>query len=123
MVLNSKKFKYLFEAQSLLKDDTIPSFVKITRADESISLSNSSILRSSVKGEAEATNLLSGKSQSYTNIKNSEDFKKAYHQILQQSDLEEVILQDEILWDKHLTLIHEKDFILYNKKSHKSYYS
>lgn len=111
MDLISKKFKYLFDAQSILKDETVPSFVKITRADESVSISNSSILRSSVKGEAEESNLLSGRSQSISNIKSREDFKKAYLQILQQSDIEEVILQYEILWNKHLTLIHEKDFI------------
>ena len=110
MDLISKKFKYLFDAQSLVGNKIVPSFIKITGEIESVKISDLSILRSSVKGEAGESSLLSGKSLSVSAIKEIADFKNAYHQIIQQLELEEVILQREILWDQHLTLIYEKDF-------------
>ena len=116
MDLISKKFKYLLLAQSLLKDASVPPFYKITSPDTLPVISSPSILRSAISGEASTGNLLSGKSISIPNIKSQDDLKHAYQTIIQQAHLEEVILQHEINWDKHLTLIVEKDFIFIEMK-------
>ena len=118
MDLISTKFKYLKNAQSLLGDKTVPTFKRIKSKSEQIDLfSSGTIIRSALNGEAESNSLLSGKSLSIRKIKNQIDATKALDLIWRQSHLAEVIFQEEILWDHHLTLVYEKDFFFVEMKS------
>lgn len=120
MNLNSKKFKYLLQAQTLLDKKIVPSFIKITGESDLNKNFPLSILRSSLLGEAEDATLLSGKSLSIPHLFDQVELRNAYQQISQQPNLHEVILQEEISWNKHLTLIFEKDFIFIESKSQDS---
>lgn len=118
MDLISTKFKYLNNAQSLLGKKTVPAFKKMKSKSEQIDLfSAGTIIRSALSGEAEANSLLSGKSLSIGKIKNHEEAKEAQELIWAQSNLAEVIFQEEIFWDHHLTLVYEKDFFFVEMKS------
>ncbi len=117
MNLNSKKFKYLLQAQKQLGDKIVPAFIKIESESDVQKYFSTSIMRSSLKGEADEQNLLSGKSLSIPQLKDIESLKSAYQQINKQATLEEIILQEEIEWDQHLTLIHERGFLFIESKT------
>ncbi|MFZ4714927.1 MAG: hypothetical protein ACOYL6_14505 [Bacteriovoracaceae bacterium] len=113
MELISQKFKYLQEVKSLAPS-LVPDFEKIENKISFTTLVPPFILRSALKKEA-GLELQSGRSVTLHQLQ-KKDLDHALIQIQKQNDLEEVILQSEIPWCEHLTIIIEKDFFLGEKK-------
>jgi hypothetical protein len=120
MELISNKFKFLQPARKLLGDAIVPVFQKIERDILTIKFDKLKVLRSSLKSEAQKVSLQSGKSISILNLSNLIEFKAALKRVYNQEDLLEVILQDQVLWEQHLTLIYEEDFIFIEIKDRNS---
>ena len=116
MRLASGKFKHLETIKPLLEVGVIPDFTLMNRPEDVQSINHSMILRSALKNEAKGAKLLSGKSVSIPGIDSWQKLLEAWNKIQAQSDLEEVILQDEIHWETHLTLIYENDFFFVELK-------
>jgi hypothetical protein len=119
MRLASGKFKHLDSVQGLLGPESIPAFRVITNLEGIFDLQTPLILRSALKGEAQGE-LLSGKSLTIGNIDSLQKLNEAWAQVTAQPDLAEVILQKEIKWDTHITLICEKDFFFAELKTHQA---
>lgn len=110
MRLASGKFKHLETINSLIEVGIIPAYRVISHPDEIQSIDQVMILRSALKNEAKGAKLLSGKSVSIPGIDSRQKLLEAWDKIQAQEDLEEVILQTEIKWEAHITLICEEDF-------------
>lgn len=106
----SEKFKHLDSVRPYLVSETIPAFEFITNIEGISDFSSSLILRSTLKNEAQKGQLQSGKSLSIGGIDSRQKLQSAWEQINAQVGLEEVILQKEINWVTHITLISEADF-------------
>lgn len=115
MRLASEKFKYLEEAKRLLPAGSVPAFQKVSDLSE-IKLSASHILRSSLASES-GDQLLSGKSLSIASIDTKQKLDEAWTKIHAQPELEEVLWQQEIFWDKHLTVVVEKNFVFFEARN------
>lgn len=114
MRLSSEKFKYLDLVAPYLEVGTIPPYKIVTGADAlgDIYGQVSTIMRSALKNEAGAGSLLSGKSLSIGGIDSPEKLREAWEKVSAQEDLQEVILQEEVSWDTHATIICEEEFFL-----------
>jgi hypothetical protein len=110
MRLASAKFKHLDSVQAFLVPETVPAFRVIQQLVDITSFDGPYILRSALKNEGQKGQLLSGKSLSIGDIDSRQKLNEAWEKISSQVDLEEVILQEEIKWDSHITLTYEKDF-------------
>lgn len=110
MRLASGKFKHLETIRPIIEVGSIPEFRVISHSDDVQSINQSMILRSALKNEAKGAKLLSGKSLSISGIDSRQKFLEAWDKIQAQPGLEEVILQNEIFWDQHITLICEDNF-------------
>jgi len=100
-------------------EDCIPDFITLTSRDFEHSIGeflskSSCIMRSSLKNEACITVLNAGKSLSIKDIRNESDFKNAYVKVSAQDDLEEIILQKQILYVDHVTVLLDEDFLYGN---------
>lgn len=116
MRLASGKFKHLIEAKGLLSSESLPEFQKMTSVDDA-TLDFPLIMRSALKNEAQDTKLLSGKSLSIGNIDSRQKLIESWERIRAQPDVEEVILQKEIPWTTHFTLICEESFFFAEARS------
>jgi len=116
MPLHSDKFKLLEAAARLLPSGVVPPYVELGetgRFDLDLDLRGRTwILRSALMGEAGPKSLLSGKSISIPGLKSLDSIQKALSEVRNQSGLDEVILQEEIHWDRHHTVLIEDDFLL-----------
>ncbi|MBI2519279.1 MAG: hypothetical protein HYV97_02630 [Bdellovibrio sp.] len=97
----------------------IPDLLQVTSCDfdDSISefLSTSPcILRSSLKNEGNISFLGAGKSLSFKQIYDEESYKNAYMEISAQENLDEIILQKQIFYIDHLTVLQDEDFFYGN---------
>ncbi|MBA2403341.1 MAG: hypothetical protein H0V66_01110, partial [Bdellovibrionales bacterium] len=110
MRLASGKFKHLDTVKSLLAPEIVPAFRVIEDSAEIHDLEWPLILRSALKHEGSKAQLLSGKSLSIGNIDSQQKLLEAWQKVKAQPDVAEVILQQEINWDTHVTLIYEPDF-------------
>jgi hypothetical protein len=117
MRLASGKFKHLDSVQTFLGPETIPAFRVITDLEGVFDFQTPLILRSALRNEAQKGQLLSGKSLSIGNIDSKQKLTEAWEQVRAQPELDEVILQKEIKWDTHVTLIYENDFFFAELKS------
>ena len=115
MRLASAKFKHLDSIQAFLVPETVPAFRVIQQLVDITSFDGPYILRSALKNEGQKGQLLSGKSLSIGDIDSRQKLNEAWEKISSQVDLEEVILQEEIKWDSHITLTYEKDFFFSEK--------
>jgi hypothetical protein len=110
MRLASAKFKHLDSIQAFLLPETVPAFRVILNLEGITDFSCPYILRSALKGEGQKGQLQSGKSISIGGIDSKQKLQEAWDKVHSQIDLEETILQKEINWDSHITLIYEEDF-------------
>jgi hypothetical protein len=110
MRLASAKFKHLDSVQAFLGPETVPAFRIITNLDGISDFPTPLILRSALKEESQKGQLQSGKSISIGGIDTRQKLQEAWEKINSQPGLEEVILQTEINWDTHITLIYEEEF-------------
>jgi hypothetical protein len=110
MRLASEKFKHLDSISPLLSSGLVPSFQKIEILEEIRALDKTYIMRSALKNEASNMRLQSGKSLSIGGIDSVQKLQEAWGQINKQDHLDEVILQEEVPWTTHVTLIYETDF-------------
>lgn len=110
MRLASGKFKHLETIKPIIEFGAIPDFRTITHPDDIQSIDQVMILRSALKNEAKGAKLLSGKSLSIPGIDSRQKLLEAWNKIQAQPELDEVILQNEIFWDHHITLVYENDF-------------
>lgn len=110
MRLASEKFKHLDSISPLLSSGLVPAFQKV-EVLEGISIVNQPyIMRSALKNEASSKLLQSGKSLSIGGIDSLQKLQEAWDLIKTQNNLAEVILQEEVIWSTHVTLIYETDF-------------
>jgi hypothetical protein len=117
MLQASVKFHYLERAQGILPPGVVPSFERIPIQGESPVFSKPSekesyILRSALQCEGRFGKLLSGKSLTIGGITSIEDFEKSCIRVRAQQNLDSMILQREIPWDRHLTLWVDGDFFV-----------
>lgn len=117
MRLSSGKFKYLDQLKPLLPEGTIPSFRIMDSLGPEVEIAGRFILRSALKNEGDFNQLQSGKSLSPGGIDSWQKLKNSWEAVQKQEKLEEVILQEEIEWETHITLIYEKDFFFAELKS------
>jgi len=113
MPLSSAKFKYLEIARPYLKAGVVPQFELMGSNDFGMinwGKPGPRILRSALKNEASELTLLSGKSISIGGIESNEALQNALSQCSSQADLQEVMLQKEVPWIEHLTVIVESEF-------------
>jgi len=110
MRLASGKFKHLDSIRRFLGPDIIPAFKVIENTEGILDFQAPFILRSALKDEANLGNLQSGKSLSIGGIDSKQKLDEAWGLLTAQPGLEEVILQQEIRWETHVTLVYEKDF-------------
>lgn len=110
MRLSSVKFKHLDSITPFLSSGAVPAFQKIQSLEGISTLHRSYIMRSALNDEASQKHLQSGRSLSIGGIDSLQKLQEAWDSIRSQNDLEEVILQEEVIWDTHVTLIYEKDF-------------
>ena len=110
MRLSSGKFKYLDRVKTLLPEGAIPSFRIMDTLGQEQEIAGRFILRSALRNESQKDQLQSGKSLSITGIDSWQKLLNSWEAVQKQPQLEEVILQEEIQWNTHITLIYEKDF-------------
>lgn len=113
----SDKFKYLHDFQKALPEGVIPSFTLFTDPIESRDFTPSKILRSALHLEASQGHLGSGKSKSISGICSEKDLNTAWQEVRSQENFCEAIIQDEVPWETHITLIYENDFFFAELKS------
>ncbi|MEK6625062.1 MAG: hypothetical protein AABY86_08845 [Bdellovibrionota bacterium] len=100
----------------------IPDFMQVTVSDFDDSVAeflNTSpcILRSSLKKEGSSSVLVACKSLSIKEICNETTYNKAYMKISNQKDLGEIILQKQVFYTDHLTVLLDQDFFYGNLTS------
>lgn len=110
MRLASEKFKHLDSISPLLSSGLVPSYQKMEFLEEISSVEKPYIMRSALKNEASNKLLQSGKSLSIGGIDSLQKLQEAWGQIKNQDHLDEIILQEEVSWTTHVTLIYERDF-------------
>jgi hypothetical protein len=117
MRLASEKFKHLDSISPILPSGSVPSFQKMETLEEINILNKPYIMRSALKNEASNMLLQSGKSLSIVGVDSLQKLHAAWDLVRAQEDLDEVILQEEVLWNTHVTLIYETDFFFAELKN------
>ncbi len=113
MPLSSEKFKYLEISGTFLKEGVIPAYSVMGINDFEVMNRGQRwplILRSAIRSEASELTTLSGKSISIGGIEGPEALQHALSRCRSQPDLQEIILQEEVDWNEHLTVIVESNF-------------
>jgi hypothetical protein len=117
MLLVSEKFKYLLTARDLLEPGIVPDFKLLSQLPDQAPEEGPYIMRSALKDEAGEEKMLSGKSLSLHGLMTLTDIQNAWDKIQSQPQLQEIILQREIIWEKHATVLVEADFFLAEVKT------
>lgn len=111
MNVKSEKFKYLSQAKRFLPEEIVPDFELMTERPVNFFQNKNFILRSALENESHKEHLGSGKSLSIPDIDSLEKAQAAWDKIQsQQKSIQEIILQVQVDWEKHLTVIAQKDF-------------